>query len=366
MSSLRRNASTSSSRHPTQSKRSQAYRGMETVPEYEPLPNPPRSQQVPDHRSTRLSGAEGQKLMVRSSHKQSTRASRHDDDDDEDVRGLSRKEVSFAEGGVLAHKHRSEGGGGGSGRGESTSTSKSSRTQVPYNDEPTRRGGDRWRSTTAVTGESSRRKTNNREDEEKTITRGGDRTVTRQDKERTITRSTRGGGAQDYGYTEERTITRDDNDARALVPYGKERTMTRSKRGPGAAGDYDDYTEDRTITRNDTRMVGPRLQTIRDDERAAKTRTKPTSCSSSSLAPSRSSSTIELKRRVEQLEDEKTRRLEKQVEKLGDQVAQLQMDKGKQQAPVAVYAPVVYAPGYPCDCEYCLYGRGGYSCRSRY
>ncbi|KAI4124522.1 MAG: hypothetical protein LQ341_007066, partial [Variospora aurantia] len=354
MSSLHRKASTSSSRHPTQSKRSQAYRGMETVPEYEPLPNPARSQQVPDHRSTRLSGAEGQKLMVRSSHKQSTRASRHDDDD-EDVRGFSRKEVSFAEGGVLAHKHRSEGGGGGSGRGESTSTSKSSRTQVPYNDEPTRRGDDRRRSTTAVTGtgersyadenyrqpsEKSRRKTSNREDEEKTITRGGDRTVTRQDKERTITRSTRGGGAQDYGYTEERTITRDNDDARALVPYGKERTMTRSKRGPGAAGDYDDYTEDRTITRNDTRMVGPRLQTIRDDERAAKTRTKPTSCSSSSLAPSRSSSTIELKRRVEQLEDEKTRRLETQVEKLGDQVAQLQMDKGKQQAPVAVYAPV--------------------------
>lgn len=338
---------------------------METVPEYEPLPNPPCSQQqLPDHRSTRLSGAEGQKLMVRSSHKQSTRASRHDDDDDdEDVRGFSRKEVSFADGGVLAHKHRSEGGGG-SGRGVSTSTSKSSRTQVPYNDEPSRRGDDRRRSTTAITGESSRRKTSNREDEEKTITRGGDRTVTRQDKERTITRSsTRGGGAaQDYGYTEERTITRDDNDARALVPYGKERTMTRSKR----AGDYDDYNnEDRTITRNDTRMVGPRLQTIHDDERA-KTRTK--TSSSSSLAPSRSSgpSTTELKRRVEQLEDEKTRRLEKQVEKLGDQVAQLQMDQGKKQAPVAVYAPVVYAPGYPCDCEYCLYGRGGYSCRSRY
>ncbi|KAL8975232.1 MAG: hypothetical protein Q9197_000535 [Variospora fuerteventurae] len=366
MSSLHRKASTSSSRHPTQSKRSQAYRGMETVPEYEPLPNPPRSQQqLPDHRSTRLSGAEGQKLMVRSSsHKQSTRASRHDDDDDEDVRGFSRKEVSFAEGGVLAHKHRSEGGGGGggSGRGESISTSKSSRTQVPYNDEPSRRGDDRRRSTTAaVTGESSRRKTNNREDEEKTITRGGDRTVTRQDKERTITRSSTrgGGGAQDYGYTEERTITRDDNDARALVPYGKERTMTRSKRGPGAAGDYDDYNEDRTITRNDTRMVGPRLQTIREDERA-KTRTK-TSSPSHRSGPSTND---ELKRRVEQLEDEKTRRLEKQVEKLGDQVAQLQMDKGKQ-APVAVYAPV-YAPGYLCDCEYCLYGRGGYSCRSRY
>ncbi|KAL9017903.1 MAG: hypothetical protein Q9185_004764 [Variospora sp. 1 TL-2023] len=361
MSSLHRKASTSSSRHPTQSKRSQAYRGMETVPEYEPLPNPPRSQQqIPDHRSTRLSGAEGQKLMVRSSHKQSTRASRHDDDDDEDVRGFSRKEVSFAEGGVLAHKHRSEGGGGGgSGRGESTFTSKSSRTQVPYNDEPSRRGDDRRRSTTAITGESSRRKTNNREDEEKTITRGGDRTVTRQDKERTITRSSTrggGGGAQDYGYTEERTITRDDNDARALVPYGKERTMTRSKR----AGDYDDYSnEDRTITRNDTRMVGPRLQTIREDERA-KTRTK-TSSPSHGSGPSTND---ELKRRVEQLEDEKTRRLEKQVEKLGDQVAQLQMDKGKQ-APVAVYAPV-YAPGYPCDCEYCLYGRGGYPCRSRY
>ncbi|KAL8651170.1 MAG: hypothetical protein Q9210_003407 [Variospora velana] len=365
MSSLHRHASTSSSRHPTQSKRSQAHRGMETVPEYEPL----RPQQLPDHRSTRLSGAEGQKLMVGSSHKQSTHASRHNDE--EDMRGFSRKEVSFAEGGVLAHKHRSEGGGGG--RGESTSTSKSSRTQVPYNDEPSRRD-DRRRST-AVTGESyadeyrqpsekSRRKTNRDEDEERTITRD-DRTMTRQEKERTMTRSKRGGGTGDHDYNEERTITRDD-DARAMVPYGKERTMTRSsKRGPGA-GDYD-YNEDRTITRNDTRLVGPRVQTIRDNERA-KTRTK-TSCSSSpsTASPSRSSgpsTTIELKRRVEQLEDEKSRRLEKQVEKLGDQVAQLQMDKGKQ-VPVAVYAPV-YAPGYLCDCEFCLYGRGGYSCRSRY
>lgn len=125
---------------------------------------------------------------------------------------------------------------------------------------------------------------------------------------------------------EKKTVTRDN---RTMVPYNNERTIVRN---------------DKTVTR------GTRVQTIRDDERA-ESRTKPSASSSrNSSAPSKPT---ELERRVERLEDEKKRRLERPVEKLGDQVAQLQMEKGKQRQVYA--APVVYAPAVAfCNCGHCF------------
>lgn len=105
-----------------------------------------------------------------------------------------------------------------------------------------------------------------------------------------------------------------------MVPYDKERTITRNEK---------------TVTRD------TRLPTIRDDEQAA-TRTK-LSASSSSRNRSAPSKRSELERRLGCLEDEKTRRLERQVEKLGDQVVQLQLEKGKQRHVDMYAAPVVYA-----------------------
>ncbi|KAL9013141.1 MAG: hypothetical protein Q9173_002150 [Seirophora scorigena] len=308
--------SSSASRHPAPSKRSTAHRGMDTVPEHDVLPGGSRA---PDDRSTRLSGAEGQQLMIRGHKQQSTHPSRASEYEDGDVRGFSRKEVSYGAGGV---KHRSEGG-----RGESSSSR--SRTQGPYNDEPSRR---RDQDSYA----SSRVKTIY-EDDEKTITRDDNnsrRTMVPYESARTATRDTH----------DEKTITRDDNNSRrTMVPYESARTVTRDTRP--SAPPYYGQSSSRTITRDNSRAVGPRVQTIRDS-------------SSSSRAPSASSTTSDLKQRLERLEDEKTRRLERQVEKLGDQVAQMQM--GHSAAP-AVYVP---APGY-CACEYCCYG-AGYRCHNMY
>lgn len=217
---------------------------------------------------------------------------------------------------------RSEGG-----RRESSTTTQ---TQVSYKNEPSRRE-ESWREdsrrSTAVL--ESRHSDSYRqtgyprvqaiyeEAEKKTVTRDNG-TMVPHGRERTITRK--------------QTVTRD---GRAVIPYDKEKTITRN---------------DKTVTRRDTRV-----QTIRDDERAA-SRTKPSASSSrNSSAPSKPT---ELERRVERLEDEKTRRLERQVEKLGDQVAQLQMEKGKQRQVYA--APIIYTPAVAyCNCSHCL---SGYTC----
>ncbi|KAI4085826.1 MAG: hypothetical protein LQ344_008095, partial [Seirophora lacunosa] len=135
--------SSSASRHPAPSKRSTAHRGMDTVPEDDVLPSGSRA---PDYRSTRLSGAEGQQLMIRGQKQQSTHASRASENEEGDVRGFSRKEVSYGAGGV---KHRSDGG-----RGESSASK--SRTQGPYNDS---------------FGSTRVRTINEDDDDEKTITR---------------------------------------------------------------------------------------------------------------------------------------------------------------------------------------------------
>ncbi|KAL8916280.1 MAG: hypothetical protein Q9208_008609 [Pyrenodesmia sp. 3 TL-2023] len=158
-------------------------------------------------------------------------------------------------------------------------------------------------------------------DNEKTMARN-EKTVTRNtmipyDKERTMTRN-------------EKTVTRD-----TMVPYDKERTRTgHEKTVTHSNRTMVPHDKEKNVTRD------TRIQTIRDDERAA-TRPKLSTSSRNSSAPSRSA---ELERRVERLEDEKTRRLERQVEKLGDQVAQLQMEKGKQRQMNVFAAPVVYAP----------------------
>ncbi|KAL8957001.1 MAG: hypothetical protein Q9193_005616 [Seirophora villosa] len=125
---------------------------------------------------------------------------------------------------------------------------------------------------------------------------------------------------------DERSKTRDENnDRRTMVRYESARSVAR----PAAPSNHGASSSSRT----NSRAVGPQVQSIRD--------------------PSSSSSrtTQELKQRVKQLEDEKTQRLERQVEKLGDQVAQMQM--GRSAAP-AIFVP---APAY-CACEYCRYGAG--------
>ncbi|KAI4085752.1 MAG: hypothetical protein LQ344_008161 [Seirophora lacunosa] len=133
---------------------------------------------------------------------------------------------------------------------------------------------------------------------------------------------------------DERTVTRDDNNnRRTMVPYESARTVAR----PSAPSNHGASSSSRT----NSRAVGPQVQSIRDPSSSSSSRT-----------------TAELKQRVEQLEDEKTRRLERQVEKLGDQVAQMQM--GRSAAP-AIFVP---APAY-CACEYCLYG-AGYRCFDGY
>ncbi|KAL9003020.1 MAG: hypothetical protein Q9188_004084 [Gyalolechia gomerana] len=266
-SSHRHSASSSASRQPTSSNRSQAHRGMETVPEYEPLPKS-RPSQRSDYQSTRLSATEGQELLVRTStHKHSTHASRPNDHEDEDLRGSSRREVSYSAGGVPTTKHRSE-----VGRGESSSKS---RTQVPYNDEPSRRR-------TVVQPPYAENHRQYEGPRGKTV------------------------------YEEERASTRD---SRAVTPYEKERTVTRKTHATSP------YEEERMVTRN-SRAVIPRVQTIRDEERTM-TRTRRSSSSSRSSRPSNS----ELGRRGDRFKDENTRRIERDVESLEENIARWQMDK---------------------------------------
>lgn len=85
---------------------------------------------------------------------------------------------------------------------------------------------------------------------------------------------------------------------------------------------------------------------------------------SRSTATAKSSSkTQQLERRVHELEAEKTRNLERQVEKLGDQVAQMQMDRARDSSrrsgsSVVVVGPSRRSPLYYCECPECLYGTG--------
>ncbi|KAL8748459.1 MAG: hypothetical protein Q9184_007288 [Pyrenodesmia sp. 2 TL-2023] len=219
----------------------------------------------------------------------------------------------------------------GGARGESSTTN---RTQISYKNEPSRVEAPRWgesrRGQESRWGDESRRGESRREDSRHEESRRGDSR-----RSTTILDSRHADNNRQTGYPrvqtiyeeeEKKTVTRNN---RIMIPYGKESTMTRTEKTVTRDGRaLVPYNNERTVTRNEKTVTrDTRVQTIRDDERAA-TRTKLSASSSrNSSAPS---NRTELERRVERLEDEKTRRLERQVEKLSDQVAQLQMEKGKQ------------------------------------
>ncbi|KAI4218644.1 MAG: hypothetical protein LQ349_008627 [Xanthoria aureola] len=113
--------------------------------------------------------------------------------------------------------------------------------------------------------------------------------------------------------------------------------------------------QDKTIRRHDPTLTHDKTVRRQDPPTAHRS-------SSTTTSTKTSSKTHELERRVHELEAEKTRNLERQVEKLGDQVAQMQMDRARDSSRRAGSSVVVVgarrSPLLYCDCPECLYGTG--------
>lgn len=251
--------------------------------------------------STRLSTKGGDELLIRSpSTKQSTHASRATGYDEKTMRGSSRRESFTTVGGSrheVPNSSRS--------RAPPQTTYNDGRqtvVQSPYTSDSRR----------PETSSHSRVKTIYSEEEMRASTRDSGRT---RDSDRTVTPT---------------------------------KTSTRKTAAPTA------YKE--TYVGGDSRALVPRVQTLRDDDRAM---TRKPSSSRSAAPPSShsgSSSITQLGRRVERLEDEKSRKLEREVEKLTDKVEQLQMNQSSRRD----YLAPAYVGGYSCACDYCLYSTGPY------
>ena len=177
------------------------------------------------------------------------------------------------------------------------------------------------------------------------------------------------------------------HESQQLVPYGSTRTPSKTHDSSRTMVRFDTGTkkssesyDSKTIRRShepsssSSRALQPHREPSRydstliprDQEKTVR-RHDPTTVahrsSSTTTSTKTSSKTHELERRVHELEAEKTRNLERQVEKLGDQVAQMQMDRARDSSrrsgsSVVVVGPSRRSPLYYCECPECLYGTG--------
>ncbi|KAI4103648.1 MAG: hypothetical protein LQ339_004178 [Xanthoria mediterranea] len=173
------------------------------------------------------------------------------------------------------------------------------------------------------------------------------------------------------------------HESQQLVPYGSTRTASKTHDSSKIMVRFDtgtkkgsDSHDSKTIRRShepssssrashrepscyDTTLI-PRDQDkiVRRQDPTAMARTE----SRSTTTAKSSSKTQQLERRVHELEAEKTRNLERQVEKLGDQVAQMQMDRARDSSRRSGSSVVVVgarrSPLLYCECPECLYGTG--------
>ena len=171
------------------------------------------------------------------------------------------------------------------------------------------------------------------------------------------------------------------HESQQLVPYGSTRTPSKTHDSSRTMVRFDTGTkqgsesyDSKTIRRShepssSSRALQPHREPSRydstliprDQEKTVRRHDPTTVAHRSSSTTKTSSKTHELERRVHELEAEKTRNLERQVEKLGDQVAQMQMDRARdssrRSSPVVVVAPR-RSPLLYCECPECLYGTG--------